>query len=273
MRILLMGDWSGRSNRGLLEPGAGIADRPVVALDVDDFDDVMYRFSPRLELPLAEAASAGTPVEFRTLDDFHPDELYGKLELYGALRDTRRRLLDPATFAQAAAEVGRETIVFKQPTGNYLRNVTTTNRIDTTRVHVDNVVYGPWIEGTSRRNDETRFKGYRIFRKAAQAVDNRVGEIVADEIRGHEFVAEVVEVGEGVRGWKVGDRAVPISYTSNYGCWADYFLCPPVGVQKVPGNVPDEEAVFVEALHTGFGAVEAADLKPGWPLAEKGWYR
>jgi len=89
------------------------------------------------------------------------------------------------------------------------------------------------------------------------------GDIVKDEIRGHEFVAEVVEVGEGVRDWEVGDRAVPISYTSNYGCWADYFVCPPVGVQKVPEQVADEDAVFVEPLHTGFGAAEACDLKPG----------
>lgn len=89
------------------------------------------------------------------------------------------------------------------------------------------------------------------------------GNIVKDEIRGHEFVAEVVEVGDGVRDWEVGDRAVPISYTSNYGCWADYFVCPPVGVQKVPEQVADEDAVFVEPLHTGFGAAEACDLKPG----------
>ena len=98
-------------------------------------------------------------------------------------------------------------------------------------------------------------------------LDGIHGEIVTGEIRGHEFVAEVVEVGEGVRGWEVGDRAVPISYKSNYGCWADYFVCPPVGVQKVPDHVPDEEAVFVEPLHTGFGSVEAADLKPGRTVA------
>lgn len=89
------------------------------------------------------------------------------------------------------------------------------------------------------------------------------GEIVPDEIRGHEFVAEVAAVGDGVRDWEVGDRAVPISYTSNYGCWADYFVSPPVGVQKVPQQVADEDAVFVEPLHTGFGSAEACDLKPG----------
>jgi threonine dehydrogenase-like Zn-dependent dehydrogenase len=89
------------------------------------------------------------------------------------------------------------------------------------------------------------------------------GEIVPNEIRGHEFVAEVAAVGEGVRDWEIGDRAVPISYTSNYGCWADYFVSPPVGVQKVPEQVLDEDAVFVEPLHTGFGSAEACDLKPG----------
>jgi threonine dehydrogenase-like Zn-dependent dehydrogenase len=98
-------------------------------------------------------------------------------------------------------------------------------------------------------------------------LDGIHGDIEPGMIRGHEFVAEVAEVGEGVSGWEVGDRAVPISYTPNYGCWADYFVTPPVGVQKVPEHVPDEEAVFVEPLHTGFGAVEAAGLKPGRSVA------
>ncbi len=89
------------------------------------------------------------------------------------------------------------------------------------------------------------------------------GGIEQGQIRGHEFVAEVVEVGEGVSGWQVGDRAVPISFTGNYGCWADYFVSPVRGVQHVPTHVPDEQAVFVEPMHTGFGAVEASGVKPG----------
>lgn len=32
----------------------------------------------------------------------------------------------------------------------------------------DNVIYGPWLEGVSERNRNTRFKGYALFRKAAQ---------------------------------------------------------------------------------------------------------
>lgn len=30
------------------------------------------------------------------------------------------------------------------------------------------VIYGPWLEGTSGRNQTTRFKGYAMFRRTAQ---------------------------------------------------------------------------------------------------------
>lgn len=30
------------------------------------------------------------------------------------------------------------------------------------------VIYGPWLEGVSSRNDATRFKGYHAFREAMQ---------------------------------------------------------------------------------------------------------
>lgn len=36
----------------------------------------------------------------------------------------------------------------------------------------DPVVYGPWLEGTSQRNQSTRFKGYRLWRKAKQATSD-----------------------------------------------------------------------------------------------------
>ena len=39
------------------------------------------------------------------LDDFHPDELYQHQPLFAELRQLRSRLLDPATSAEALAEV------------------------------------------------------------------------------------------------------------------------------------------------------------------------
>lgn len=40
------------------------------------------------------------------------------------------------------------------------------------------VIYGPWVEGVSRRNDSSRFKGYAMFRKAAQKLDEDAEAIV-----------------------------------------------------------------------------------------------
>lgn len=45
-------------------------------------------------------------------------------------------------------------------------------------VHDRGIVYGPWLEGTSRRNQRSRFKGYASFRKARQDVERQVPVIV-----------------------------------------------------------------------------------------------
>lgn len=94
-------------------------------------------------------------------------------------------------------------------------------------------------------------------------------------IPGHEFIAEVAEIGNGVSGWSVGDRAIPIGDPDpttpgppgrgyeNYKCMAEYFLSTPHGLIKVPDHIPDEEAVFVEPLSTGNGAIAAAEIRPG----------
>jgi len=103
-----------------------------------------------------------------------------------------------------------------------------------------------------------------------------LGSIRPGAIPGHEFIAEVVEVGEGVRGWSVGDRAIPLGgrpdpqgiqgpvqdYES-YKCMAEYFVSTPYGLIKVPDHVADEAAVFVEPLCTGNGAVAKAGVRPG----------
>lgn len=104
MRILVMGDFSGRANRGA-EAAADLADRPIVAVDVDNFDRVMSSLAPCLHLPPATAGGPGMMLQFRDLGDFHPDQLFRRLELFGALREMRGRLLDPATFAQATREL------------------------------------------------------------------------------------------------------------------------------------------------------------------------
>jgi len=120
-------------------------------------------------------------------------------------------------------------------------------------------------------------------------------ELHAGAVLGHEFSAEVAEVGEGVKGWSVGDRVAvggvgqgcgqcyfcrrrlphlclgvtgvrdlrPGAYGNKPGAMAEYFLRAPVSVQKVPDSVSDEEAVLVEPLSNGVSAARAAELRPG----------
>lgn len=47
------------------------------------------------------------------------------------------------------------------------------------------VIYGPWLEGNSSRNKTTRFKGYRIYRKAKRRVRNEVPDVAAEIMAKH----------------------------------------------------------------------------------------
>jgi len=127
------------------------------------------------------------------------------------------------------------------------------------------------------------------------------GKLHAGAILGHEFCAEVAEVGEGVEGWSVGDRVTlgglrrgcgqcyfcrrrlyhlclgvagiratsyPDVTPGGYGgklveAMAEYFVRSPTSVQKVPDSVSDEEAALVEPLASGVSAATAAGLRPG----------
>lgn len=114
--ILLMGDFSGRGVAPLAGPSAhqdmpsgssrpassGTQPRTPIMIDRDNFDQVMGKLGVALRLP---GAGQETFLRFQELDDFHPDRLFERLDVFGALRDLRRRLDDPQTFPAAAAEV------------------------------------------------------------------------------------------------------------------------------------------------------------------------
>jgi len=84
MRLLVLGDFSGRA----------AADRPPLAtrqtyrVDVDNLDDIVHRLAPRVSLPEGE-------LRFEEMEDFHPDALYSRFELFDALRQARAQ--PPAT--------------------------------------------------------------------------------------------------------------------------------------------------------------------------------
>ena len=102
LRILVMGDFSGR---GAGEGHADLASRPVLPVDIDNFDATMGRLAPELALSGDEPAPWQTTLAFEELDDFHPDRLARELEVFADMRRLRARLLDPASFAEAAAEM------------------------------------------------------------------------------------------------------------------------------------------------------------------------
>lgn len=108
MRILLMGDFSGRGNRGLHGSGKELEQRAIASVDIDNFTERMARFAPQLHLPMGDKSDSGMAVKFSQLDDFHPDVLFQNMELFKELRDLRDRLMDPTTFPDAAAELRHE---------------------------------------------------------------------------------------------------------------------------------------------------------------------
>lgn len=122
-----------------------------------------------------------------------------------------------------------------------------------------------------------------------------IAKIVAPDTRGpavfgHEVVGNVVEAGEGVTGFAVGDRVVaahhvpcgtchycrrgsesmcPAFKASNLdpGGFAEYVRVPPANVRhatfKIPDHLSDEEASFVEPLACCLRAVDRARVESG----------
>jgi type VI secretion system protein ImpC len=78
MRLLVLGDFSGKP----VAERPPLADRPTQRVDRDNLDDVIQRLAPRLTLAAGE-------LRFEQIDDFHPDALYTRFELFDTLRQAR----------------------------------------------------------------------------------------------------------------------------------------------------------------------------------------
>ena len=97
-RVLMLGDWSGGA------AGAFPGRRPV-EIDRDNFDEVIDRIKPRVELNFENGSSLS--LDFASLDDFHPDEIFRRVPLFSELRNLRKRLRGSDTFNAAAGEARR----------------------------------------------------------------------------------------------------------------------------------------------------------------------
>ena len=103
-RLAVLGDFSGRASKGVLEGGAKLASRKGLRVDVDNLDDVLARLAPRVLIPLGEGGET-VEVVLACMDDFHPDQLAEALPLFEELMGLRRSLQSRAGFERASKEV------------------------------------------------------------------------------------------------------------------------------------------------------------------------
>jgi hypothetical protein len=67
-------------------------------------------------------------------------------------------------------------------TGNYRRNIGGRVSGLSGAISDGGVVYGPWLEGISSRNQKTRFKGYSSFRKTGQWLEKKARSVIKKHI-------------------------------------------------------------------------------------------
>jgi len=103
LRMLVLGDFSGRGLNGGPAEQADITQRKLYPVDLDSLDPVLGRIAP--ELTLAPDERPAVRVSFSGIDDFHPDTLLRKVPLFDELRDLRARLHNSDTYPEAAVQL------------------------------------------------------------------------------------------------------------------------------------------------------------------------
>lgn len=100
-RILVLGDFSGRANKSLLEPDTAASERRLLQVDRDNLDEVMTKLGVKIRLSLFGEDEPPISLHFRGLDDFHPDRLFEKMDLFRAICDKRKIVADPSFLTNA----------------------------------------------------------------------------------------------------------------------------------------------------------------------------
>jgi len=116
-----------------------------------------------------------------------------------------------------------------------------------------------------------------------------------DCVLGHEFSGEIAELGKGVTGFRVGERACVLPFSScgecahcrrgqGYHCaqmksvglgplpgaYAEYVACQPVSLMKLPDAMNSRQGALVEPLSVGLHGVNRSRVKPGTPCVIMG---
>ena len=107
-RMAVLGDFGGQARRRSARSGETAFGAAPIRVDRDNFDGVMAGMDIEIALPVLGADAPSIRIGFAELDDFHPDRLYARLEVFKALRDTRAALKDPALFDATAQKMRRQ---------------------------------------------------------------------------------------------------------------------------------------------------------------------
>lgn len=161
-RIAILGDFSGRANRGAVEAGADLARRKPMKLDVDTIDGVIGKFKTALALQVGPQGGA-VEIELTEIDDLHPDQLFDKLEIFSELADLRKRLDNGKTFKAAAKDLQNwlEARGEAVPAAHSTRSRANALRVD------------------ARLSDFAGLIGGPVRRPEASAVEDLIKEVVA----------------------------------------------------------------------------------------------
>ena len=103
--VAVLADFSGRSSRGVGEKGPLIAARRRILVDVDNLEELPMKLDTKIHIPIGSKDGPLITLRFNELDDFHPDNIFDRMEIFEKLQTTRKLLQNPATFAEAASQV------------------------------------------------------------------------------------------------------------------------------------------------------------------------
>jgi threonine dehydrogenase-like Zn-dependent dehydrogenase len=126
---------------------------------------------------------------------------------------------------------------------------------------------------------------------AFEKIKRRLETEAPVQLFGHEFCVRIVEIGEGVSRFRVGDRVAaraklpcekcplclggrnhlcrkgPIIGFQLPGCFAEYAVLPEIALVKVADNISDSEAACLQSLSDSVAAVETAQIGIGDTVA------
>ncbi|HEY4264835.1 MAG TPA: type VI secretion system contractile sheath small subunit [Micropepsaceae bacterium] len=102
----VMGDFSGNPSK----PLPPLKDRKFVQIDRDNFNDVMARISPELNIRVNntmkdDGSEMAVQLKFRSMDDFEPGKIAESVPALKKLLETRNQLRDLATKADLSPEL------------------------------------------------------------------------------------------------------------------------------------------------------------------------